>query len=88
MSGDFDFIGGHYLREIRHGEVELGVMFTDRKKVVPAKTVILVGYNEPNRGLAEELADSGLEVHQIGDVQGRNSILNAIHSGAKLGREI
>lgn len=88
LSGDFDFIGGHYLREIRDGEVEVGVMFTERRRVVPAKTVILVGYNEPNRGLAQELTDSGLEVHQIGDVQGRNSILNAIHSGAKLGRAI
>ncbi len=88
MSGDFDFIGGHYLRAIRSDEVEIGVMFTQRQRVIPAKTVVLVGYNEPNRQLAGELADSGLEVHQIGDVQGRNSILNAIHSGAKLGRSI
>ena len=47
--------GGHYLREIRADAVEIGVMFTERKRVIPAKTVILVGYNEPNRGLAEEL---------------------------------
>jgi 2,4-dienoyl-CoA reductase-like NADH-dependent reductase (Old Yellow Enzyme family) len=88
MSGDFDFVGGHYLREIREGEVDVGVMFTERRRTIPARTVILIGFNEPNRGLASELSVQGVNVHQIGDVQGRNSILNAIHSGAKLGRSI
>ena len=88
MSGDFDFVGGHYLREIRDGEVDIGVLFTDRVRTVAAHTVVIVGFNEPNRGLAHELADCGVPVHQIGDVQGRNNIRNAIHSGATLGRAI
>jgi len=50
--------------------------------------VVLVGYNEPNRELAAALADSGLPVHLIGDVRGRNSIMSAIHAGAALGRSI
>jgi|TARA_B100000315_G_scaffold259818_2_gene317388 hypothetical protein len=45
-------------------------------------------HNEPNRALADSLANSGVEVHQIDDVQGRNHIRNAIHSGALLGRSI
>ena len=88
MSGNFDFIGGHYLREIRNGEVDVGVMFTERCRTLPARTIIIVGYNEPNRHLAEELEAAGISTHQIGDVQGRNNIRNAIHSGALLGRAI
>ncbi len=88
MSGDFDFIGGHYLREIREDAVDIGVLYTERVRTIPARTVILVSYNEPNRQLAYELESEGFTVHQIGDVQGRNNIRNAIHSGALLGRAI
>ena len=87
-SGDFDFIGGHYLREIREGEVDLGVQFTDRSRILPAGLVVLIGFNQPNRDLAEALAGSDKSVHLIGDVRGRNSIMNAIHAGAALGRSI
>jgi 2,4-dienoyl-CoA reductase-like NADH-dependent reductase (Old Yellow Enzyme family) len=87
-SGDFDFIGGHYLREIREGEVDLGVQFTDRSRTLEAGLVVLIGFNQPNRELAEALAGSGKSVHLIGDVRGRNSIMSAIHAGAALGRSI
>jgi NADPH-dependent 2,4-dienoyl-CoA reductase/sulfur reductase-like enzyme len=88
MNGNFDFIGGHYLSHITAEDVEIGVLFTDRSRRLPAKTVIMVGYNEPNRGLARELEDSGVPVHLIGDVRGRNSIMTAIHAAAELGRSI
>lgn len=88
MSGDFDFIGGHYLRAITPDDVEIGVLFTDRVRRIPARTVVIVGFNEPNRELAVALADSGVPVHLIGDVRGRNSIMTAIHAGAELGRVI
>ena len=88
MSGDFDLIGGHYLREIRPGEVDIGVLHTDRVRTLPANTVIMVTHHEPNRYLADELEAEGIEVHAIGDAQGRNSIRNAIHEGAFLGRKV
>ncbi|MEM7564518.1 MAG: FAD-dependent oxidoreductase [Pseudomonadota bacterium] len=88
MSGDFDFIGGHYLRAIRADEVDIGVLFTERVRTIPAKTVILVSFNQPNRELAAELEEAGISYHQIGDVQGRDNIRNAIHTGALLGRRI
>lgn len=87
-SGNFDFIGGHHIRAIREDSVEIGVLFTDRVRHLPAALVALVGYNEPNRELAEGLAEAGTPCHLIGDVRGRNSILNAIHAGAALGRAI
>ena len=86
--GDFDFIGGHYIRRITTEAVEIGVLFTDRVRRLEAGLVVLVGYNQPNRELAEELADLPIPHHLIGDVRGRNSIMSAIHAGAALGRAI
>ena len=87
-AGDFDFIGGHYLRAIHDDSVEIGVLFTERSRRLEAGLVVMVGYNEPNRELADDLAEAGMPCHLIGDVRGRNSILSAIHAGAALGRAI
>lgn len=88
MNSDFDFIGGHYLRGITPEEVEIGVLFTDRVRKIPAKTVVLVSYNQPNRDLAEALRKTNRTTHLIGDVRGRNSMMSAIHEAAELGRRI
>jgi 2,4-dienoyl-CoA reductase-like NADH-dependent reductase (Old Yellow Enzyme family) len=88
LGGQFDFIGGHYLRRITADAVEIGVLFTDRVRTIPARTVILVGFNEPNRLLADELAARGIEVHLAGDVLGRNGMMTAIHGGAAIGRRL
>lgn len=85
---DFDFIGGHYLRGISREEVEIGVLFTDRIRKVPARTVVLVTFNEPNRDLPVALAKTNRNVHLVGDVRGRNSMMSAIHEAAELARVI
>lgn len=89
MSSDFDFIGGHYLRSIDAEEVEIGVLFTSRVRRLAAKTVVIVTFNQPNRELVQTLNPGNrYQVHMIGDVRGRNGIMNAIHSGAALARRI
>ena len=91
MSGDFDFIGGHYLQGITLDEVIIGVPFTERVRVLPARTVVLVGYNHPNRDLAEYLAGEGEQpwsMHLVGDVTGTNGIRPAIHQAAEIARAI
>jgi NADPH-dependent 2,4-dienoyl-CoA reductase/sulfur reductase-like enzyme len=88
MSGDFDFIGGHYLREILDAEVEIGVLYTPRVRRLPAATVILVSFNEPNRGLAQDLTARGIAHHLVGDALGRNSMMSAIHEAANLVRTL
>lgn len=89
MSSDFDFIGGHYLRRIDADEVEIGVLFTPRVRRVPAKTVVVVSFNQPNRDLVSALNPGNrYQMHLIGDVQGRSGIMNAIHGGAEVGRRI
>ena len=50
--------------------------------------MVLVGYNEPNRDLAEALTEAGVSHYLIGDARGRNSIMTAIHDGANLGRTL
>lgn len=87
-SGDFNFIGAHHLLSITPEEVEIGVLFTDRSRRLPAKTVVFVGFNEPNRELWQSLQGNGPPSHMIGDVRGHNSILSAIHAGNALGRQI
>jgi hypothetical protein len=88
MASEFDFIGGHYLREIRGPEVDVGVLFTDRRRTLPANTVILVQVNQPNRAIVYEAREAGYPVHEIGDAQGKDYLYNAIHTGANLGRQI
>jgi 2,4-dienoyl-CoA reductase-like NADH-dependent reductase (Old Yellow Enzyme family) len=87
-SGDFDFIGGHYVRRIERSAVELGVQFTPRVRTIEARLVVFVGFNEPNRELGDALRSLSVPHHLIGDVRGRNGIMSAIHAGAALGRAI
>jgi 2,4-dienoyl-CoA reductase-like NADH-dependent reductase (Old Yellow Enzyme family) len=91
LAGRFDFIGGHHLIEITAEEVVIGVLFTSRRRVVPARTVVLVTHNHPNRELAEHLgvAPGGpLPVHLVGDVTGTNGIRPAIHQAAAIARAL
>jgi 2,4-dienoyl-CoA reductase-like NADH-dependent reductase (Old Yellow Enzyme family) len=90
MSGDFDFIGGHYLQGITPDEVVIGVPFTERVRAVPARTVVIVTYNHPNREPAEYLGyePGPWNVHLVGDVTGTNGIRPAIHQAAAVARAI
>ena len=88
MSGAFDFVGGHHLREIRADEVAIGVPFTERERIVPASMVVIVSYGHPNREVAAVLDDGTRPVHRIGDITGTNGILAAIHQAAAVARSI
>ncbi len=87
-SGDFDFIGAHHLLSISEETVDIGVLFAERRRSIPAKTVVFVGFNEPNRALWQSLQGNGPPSHMIGDVRGHNSIQSAIHAGNALGRQV
>lgn len=87
-SSDFDFVGAHHILGISDNEVEIGVLFAERRRRIAAKTVVFVGFNEPNRALWQSLQGNGPTSHMIGDVRGKNSILTAMHAGNELGRKI
>ena len=55
-----------------------------------ANTVVLVTYNHPNRELADYLReeDGPWTVHLVGDVNGTNGILQAVHSASAAARAI
>lgn len=60
----------------------------NRADVVPANTVVLaVGY-QPNRDLLHSLDMSKREVCVIGDCKEARKILEAVHEGAQVGRQI
>lgn len=88
MEGDFDFIGGHYLREITAEDVEIGVLYTQRSRRIAADTVVIVGFHQPNRWIYEALAESGRPAHMVGDVLGRRDMTSALHSAAEVGSRI
>lgn len=88
MAGRCDFIGGHYLRRIAADHVEIGVLYTDRVRRVSARTVVLAGFNAPNRDLVDELGARGVKLHVVGDARGQNGIMHAIHGAAEVARSI
>ncbi len=51
-----------------------------------ADTVVIAGYHEPNRGLADALVGAPFGVHLAGNVNGTSSIQAAIHSAATVAR--
>ncbi|MFT4149361.1 MAG: FAD-dependent oxidoreductase [Paracoccaceae bacterium] len=83
MAGDFDFIGGHHLLRITPDRVEIGVLFTERLRVIEADTVVIVGFNQPNRELVPAIEAQGRRLHVIGNVAGRGDLMSALHSAAE-----
>ena len=65
--------------------------FTERVRALPARTVVLVTYNHPNRELGRVPRRRNADpwnLHLIGDVTGTNGILPAIHQAAALARTL
>lgn len=88
LSGAFDFIGGHYIQAITADEVLIGAAFTERRRVIPARTVVIVTHNQPNRELTGYLDPADYGVHLVGDVNGTNGVMAAIHQAARTTREL
>jgi 2,4-dienoyl-CoA reductase-like NADH-dependent reductase (Old Yellow Enzyme family) len=88
MSGPFDFIGASYLRSISKDKITIGSPFTDRVREIPADTVIIVGFNHPNRELADALTAHGLDVHVVGDAGGGHGIQNAVGEASAIARQL
>ena len=54
---------------------------------LPADLLVLSAGRVPERALAEELAGTGLEVHEAGDCLGPRGLEEAILEGTRAGRE-
>ncbi len=102
FAGPFSFVPAVVLREITpvdekgRGVVVARDLGTDRERSFEADTVVVVSYHHCNRELADHWDTDGsnrqpcprFNLHLVGDVNGTNSIMAAIHAGAQVGREI
>ena len=96
FSGPFSFTPAVALREITPEGVVARDLGTYTERSFEADTVVIVSYHDCNSGLANHLRSEVDErsnaprfnMHLVGDVNGTNSIMAAIHAGARVGREI
>ncbi len=84
------FVPAMALRRITATEVTAYGLGLGRERTFAADTVCIVTYHDLNDELAthlvEEHSDAGFAVHVIGNADGTDSILAAIHSAAKVTR--
>ncbi|WP_419926225.1 FAD-dependent oxidoreductase [Candidatus Poriferisocius sp.] len=96
FSGRFSFTPAVALREITPEAVMTRDLGTYNERGFDADTVVIVSYHDCNNELADylraEMSDRSdapkFTMHLVGDVNGTNSIMAAIHAGARVGREI
>ena len=96
FAGAFSFTPAVALREITPEAVVTRDLGTCTERSFEADTAVIVSYHDCNSELADYLqagmngqADTPqYNMHLVGDVNGTNSIMAAIHAGARVGREI
>lgn len=86
FSGDFTLVTDAVPTAVTATTVEVGFLGSQGSRTIDADTVVMVGYNTPNRELADELADHGGEVALVGDANGGRTLQGAIREGHMAGR--
>ncbi len=73
---------------ITDNDVEICIVHPTAKgtRRIPAETVVLIGYNHPNRELSDALTAGGRITHLVGDATGSRTLRSAIRSAAMLAR--
>jgi hypothetical protein len=84
----FVHVAEGYLNEIRSDMVEVGVFGDANLTSYRADTVVLVGYNYPNRELADALGGFGGPVRLVGDAAGGSNLEKAIREGHLAARRL
>jgi hypothetical protein len=80
--GDFTLLTSHHLAEIRAGDAIVHPSrVPERPKSIPADTVVLVTYNEPLRGLYDDLYRRHPDIHLVGDALSPRDVQYAIADG-------
>jgi NADPH-dependent 2,4-dienoyl-CoA reductase/sulfur reductase-like enzyme len=82
------FVPSMAVQEIRATEVVMHGIGNELTMCVPADTVVMATYHEPNAELADHLRAAGMRVHLAGNVNGTDTILAAIHSAAAVARRL
>lgn len=82
------FLPSMMLRRITPTEVVVRVIGTEHERTLPADTVVIATYHEPNAELADHLRAAGVNVHLAGNVNGTATIQDAIHGAAVVARRL
>jgi dimethylamine/trimethylamine dehydrogenase len=91
-----EVIAKHNVTRIEVGGAELACLYTDRRRTIPAASVVMVTSRRPNNGLYLELigdpqalAGAGItSVQAIGDCDVPSTIAAAVFDGHRAGREM
>ncbi|MGC1513342.1 MAG: FAD-dependent oxidoreductase [Acidimicrobiales bacterium] len=80
-SSDFTCVTGSFIERISPDEVQIGVLGGTKSTTYGADTVVMVGYNHPNRELADAMVAAGGRTHLVGDAAGGIGLQKAIKEG-------
>ncbi len=83
-----EFLPAVALREVTPTTVELSSLGTGRVRTLPADTVAIVSYHQPNDDISACLEGGPWGLHRVGSVTGTDSILAAVHSASAVARVI
>ena len=91
-----EVITAHNVTKVGPSEIEIGCIYTDHPKAVPATTLVMVTSRRPNAGVhraltedSNKLAESGItSVVSIGDCCNPSTIAAAVHDGHRVAREM
>ncbi|MGA8708549.1 MAG: FAD-dependent oxidoreductase [Steroidobacteraceae bacterium] len=86
--GRFQVLTRHKLVAIKPGTTTVCAVYNARPQDVAADTVVLVGYNRPNRELLDALEGYAGEVWVAGDVNSPRYLMMAIREGHFAGRSV
>lgn len=81
FAGQFELVTDAIPLAITPTTVEIGFLGSAGVRKIDADTVVMVGYNTPNRELADELAGFGGQVLVVGDANGSRTLQTAIREG-------
>lgn len=87
-SDRFRVLTRHKLLAIDRGVTTVAPVYSVHVERVPADSVVLVGYNRPNRELATELSNFHGEVRVVGDANSPRYLMVAIREGHLAGRSV
>jgi hypothetical protein len=86
----FHLVIDSYITEITATDVEVAIIHPGAPPArrFPADSVVMVGYNEPNRELADALTDSSIPIHIVGDASGTHTLRAAMRNAALVARTL
>jgi dimethylamine/trimethylamine dehydrogenase len=96
MELGIEVVTDHNLTRIDDAEVELACNYSDRRRTVPAASVVMVTSRRPNNELylaltehQDKLAEAGIgSVRAIGDCDAPSTIAAAVYDGHRAAREL